>query len=47
MNENRLDALLLPSLLVFLRLNENEVRLESVDRRGSGSLRIGFMLTGG
>jgi hypothetical protein len=47
MNEKRLDARLLPSLLVFLRLKEKEVRLESVERRGSTSIGIGFMLTGG
>lgn len=46
--EKRLDVLLLPSLLVFLRLNENEVRLDSVERLGScASIGIGLMLTGG
>lgn len=50
MKENRLEVLLVPSeSFVFFRPKENEVRLESVDRRGSwASTGMGcFMLTGG
>ena len=48
MKEKRRELrFVLPSLLVFLRENENEVRRESVERLGSASIGIGFMLTGG
>jgi hypothetical protein len=48
MKEKRLELLfVLPSLLVFLREKVKDVLLESVERLGSGSIGIGFMLTGG
>jgi hypothetical protein len=48
MKEKRRELLfVLPSLLVFFRENEKDVLLESVERRGSASMGMGFILTGG